>query len=152
MPFQKTIKLQNCIFQIPAQLLLRSLIDRVPKYPFWRRKQEISKWTQNVVLKDFTQKLWRRKCEEGKQLIMVQLFYYENHGKCCKNLWKHDGKKLKVRKLSPFSQCNEDKSRWMKLKKLWYRNMIFYSLQYLKITIRLSSFEALMIWVFFEID
>ena len=102
MPFQKTIKLQNCIFQIPAQLLLRSLIDHVPKYPFERRKQEISKWTQYVVLKDFTQKLWRRKCEEGKQLIMVQLFYYENHGKCCKNLWKHDGKKLKVRKLSLF--------------------------------------------------
>ena len=74
---------------------------------------------------------------------MVQLFYYENHGKCCKNLWKHDGKKLKVRKLSPFSQCNEDKSRWMKLKKLWYRNMIFYSLQYLKITIRLVKFRSI---------
>ena len=27
---------------------------------------------------------------------MVQMFYYENHGKCCKTLWKHDGKKLKV--------------------------------------------------------
>lgn len=51
-------------------------------------------------------KIQLRSCEEeseeGKQLIMVQLFYYENHGKCCKNLWKHDGKKLKVRKLSLF--------------------------------------------------
>ena len=37
-------------------------------------------------------------------------------------------KKAEGKKSTAFSQCNEDKSRWMKLKKLWYRSMIFYSL------------------------
>ena len=100
MPFQKTIKLQNCIFQIPAQLLLLSLIDSVPKYFKEGNKKFQSghkMWSWKIQLRSCEEE-----SEEGKQLIMVQLFYYENHGKCCKNLWKHDGKKLKVRKLSLF--------------------------------------------------
>ncbi len=30
------------------------------------------------------------------QETMVQLFYYENRGKCCRKLWKHNGNTLKV--------------------------------------------------------
>ena len=35
----------------------------------------------------------------GTEKTMVQLFYYENRGKCCRKLWKHDGNKLKVSKV-----------------------------------------------------
>ena len=35
-----------------------------------------------------------------KSRAMVQLFYYENRGKCCRKLWKHDGDKLKVSRQS----------------------------------------------------
>eukprot|EP00095_Tigriopus_kingsejongensis_P009032 maker-scaffold458_size165745-snap-gene-0.25 protein:Tk09032 transcript:maker-scaffold458_size165745-snap-gene-0.25-mRNA-1 annotation:"PREDICTED: uncharacterized protein LOC103509413" len=27
---------------------------------------------------------------------MVQMFYYEHRGKCCKKIWRHNGDKLKV--------------------------------------------------------
>ena len=49
---------------------------------------------------NWQKKNWCNKKSGKIQIIilatMVQMFYYENHGKCCKNLWKHDGKKLKV--------------------------------------------------------
>ncbi len=38
---------------------------------------------------------WKRK----KKKKMVQLFYYENRGKSCRKLWKHNGDSLKVTKL-----------------------------------------------------
>ena len=48
---------------------------------------------------NWQKKNWCNKQSGKIQIILatiVQMFYYENHGKCCKNLWKHDGKKLKV--------------------------------------------------------
>ena len=48
------------------------------------------KWSWKLHPWDVKEIKWKA---TGK---MVQMFYYENHGKCCKTLWKHDGKKLKV--------------------------------------------------------
>ena len=42
---------------------------------------------------------WKKLLAHRRKKTMVQLFYYENRGKCCRKLWKHDGNKLKVSKL-----------------------------------------------------
>ena len=110
LPPQNVINFQNCIFQIPG--FLRNF--------FWTKKRLRR-----------SKKLATRKCGNGEKVFcfysrgetfivlfgivtcrlveklakMVQMFYYENHGKCCKTLWKHDGKKLKV------SQSMNDKKQ-----------------------------------------
>ena len=68
-------------------------------------------------------KVWGRKSINHGAIILLWKSW-QMLQKSVETWWKKtEGKKTKS-----FSQCNEDKSRWMKLKKLWYRSMIFYSM------------------------